>query len=62
MVFHDGGFTPAKDDKSTWPRDRAGWGYRAKIIDTSTGAVTEERDGYGPVQLNDNQQLVHIFL
>ena len=51
-VYHDGGFTPAADDKSDWPRDRAGWGYRATIRNAQSGAEIEVRDGYGPVQLD----------
>ena len=52
VIHHDGGYTPAKDDKSERPRDRAGWGFRARLMQLDAWSVVEEFDAYGPVVLD----------
>ena len=49
LVYHDGGYTPAEKDKS---KEKSGWGYTATVTDLQTNAEIEQREGYGPVQLD----------
>ena len=48
-MYHDGGYTPAEEGKSG---EKSGWGYTATVTDLQVNVELEEREGYGPVQLD----------
>ena len=53
VVYHDGGFTPAKDTKTK--QETAGWGYQLELMtvhrNPSRDRLLRIRQAYGPVQL-----------
>ena len=49
LVHHDGGYTPAEEGKSG---EKSGWGYTATVTDLHARVELEQREGYGPVQLD----------
>ena len=52
VVYHDGGYTAPKNGAP----EKSGWGYRATVLDTLSGATMETREGYGPVQLEPTER------
>ena len=57
VVYHDGGFTPAKDTKTK--QETAGWGYHLELMtvhrNPSRDRLLRIRQAYGPVQLEEDK-------